>query len=98
MFDCFMSALEDLEKNSQPQIKAKDDEAHLKASQLQEIIRQKELLIQSKDQLLAVKDEALRGTKELLAQKDKIIKVWPKQQNRNFTFIKNQNSSNVRLN
>jgi hypothetical protein len=40
-----------------------------------EIIQQKDLIIQSKDQLLKINEETLRASKALMADKDKIIKV-----------------------
>jgi len=75
LFDCLMSAL-CKEKVPDEYIKKEDDTAEWKISKLQEIIQQKDLLIQSKDELLEVRAEALRAGKELLAEKDKIIKVW----------------------
>jgi hypothetical protein len=64
------------EKDTDQYIKKEDDVAEWKISKLQEISQQKDLLVQSKDELLEVRAEALRVGKELLAEKDKIIKVW----------------------
>ncbi|KAN0110810.1 hypothetical protein V8E51_007197 [Hyaloscypha variabilis] len=74
LFDCLMSAL-CKEKVPDQYIKKEDDMAEWKISKLQETIQQKDLLIQSKDELLGDRAEALRASKELLAEKDKIIKI-----------------------
>ena len=81
LYDCLMSALDDLEKVTERHIKKEDDGVDFKVAQLQEVIQQKELLIKNKDELLGLRKEALLAAKDLLAQKDKIIRVChPKEQ------------------
>ena len=77
LLDCLMSALYDTEKDTEPRIKVEEDGhgQNIELAQLKEALQQKEFLAQSKNELLGVKEEALRTSKELLAQKDKIIEV-----------------------
>jgi hypothetical protein len=52
-----------------------DDKLQRRIERLEAFLQQKDLVIQSMDDLLKVKDETLEAHKALIAEKDRIIKV-----------------------